>query len=173
MRELVNFQSKKEYHYINDKHYVLSTDFETLLISIYKYCFLHHIYVNRTTIEGSLITDTNIDKFVAYSTLLQKGKSKTNSCFDNAKKLDDKKEQAALIRLMCHGRLELSESISSSDTIKIEYLFTAKTNWICNWLTYYFNNYIEPLPNDEKRIEQFKNDFSELYFALQRIKEMI
>ena len=96
---------KKEYNPVNDKHY-LEGNYENLFKKTSEYCEFNNFIVNRTTIEGELITLENIDKFLLFlDTLLltKEGKDQHNE----VRAIEDIKEKTAKVICECNGRTEM------------------------------------------------------------------
>lgn len=159
-------------------HYVEDNNFDKFITCVKRYCELFHLFIARTTIEGFVITESNIDKFAEFYrsqtkqiVLLPDGTNKVIEKLPKEFKHSDKKECAALVRVMFHGRGELSKNYSQ---IQLSGCKWDKTDrWIPAWLEYYFDHYLDPLDTKEEKINQFKTDFPELDSALQMIRKML
>ena len=158
---------KKEYNPVNDKHY-LEGNYENLIKKISEYCEFNNFIVNRTTIEGELITLENIDKFLLFLdtlSLTKEGKDQHNE----VRAIEDIKEKTAKVICECNGRTEMQNCAE----IKYKRIVGEKTSgWVSEWLKFYFDEFIGSARGEESK-EQFIKDFPHLNNTLQIIESMV
>ena len=158
---------KKEYNPVNDKHY-LEGNYENLFKKISEYCEFNNFIVNRTTIEGELITLENIDKFLLFLdtlSLTKEGKDQHNE----VRAIEDIKEKTAKVICECNGRTEMQNCAE----ITYKRIVGEKTSgWVSEWLKFYFDEFIGSARGEESK-EQFIKDFPHLNNTLQIIESMV
>lgn len=152
-----------------DKHYLEDPNYGNLFKKISKYCEFNNFIVNRTTIEGELITLENIDKFLLFLDTLTLSKEEQKQ-HRQISLLEDIREKTARVICECNGKTETQDSAGNTN----KHIVGEKTGgWVNKWMEFYFNNFIFPLENTELMLAQFKSDFPSLSNTLQIIKNMV
>lgn len=151
-----------------NKHYFNNGDYDNLFRKISKYCNFYNFIVNRTTIEGELITLENIDKFLLFLdtlSLTKEGKNQHNE----VRAIEDIKEKTAKVICECNGRTEMQNCAG----ITYKRIVGEKTSgWVSEWLKFYFDEFIGSAHVEESK-EQFIKDFPHLNNTLQIIESMV
>lgn len=169
IRELIEILLKETYTQVPNNHYFANRNYDRLIENVIKYCKYYNIIVNKTTIEGELITVENIDKFLSYIETLQIPNNDKLQ-HEKIKLITDKKEQTVKVICECNGRTELQ----NTGETKYKSILGKKTDgWVTKWIEYYFENYIEPIAEYNKKLIQFKKDFPSLNNTLQIVIDMI
>lgn len=161
------------------------TNYTELIANVQEYYRNYQIYPVRTTIEGVLITENNYEKIADY--LNDKGKWKFVE--DAYKLLYNETDRVNFLRLLFNGKSDLllkTESVIKNNPGMYPQLQdalmkhrVAKTDWVSEWLQYYFatvagmqpermsRNYFEKQcaePVERSKIlRKFSTDFPELY----------
>lgn len=152
-----------------NKHYFNNGDYDNLFRKISKYCNFYNFIVNRTTIEGELITLENIDKFSLFLDTLNLNGEEQNQ-HKSISMIEDVKEKTVKTICECNGRTEMQDC----GGIKHKHIVGGKTEgWVNKWIEFYFEKYISPLDSVELKLAQIKSDFPSLTNTLQIIANMV
>ena len=178
----------------NNKSYIDDTKFDKFISDIKKYCLMYNTYSVRTTIEGCIVNDKNVDivlKWLKDNKLESNTYEKLQLLIDNR----DIRQKSTILRLCLNGKFDTfenhgkikNEMVKNNKDIyyslkkedydiidKIKSQVGKKTSgWIGDFLEYYFKNNIDKLSTDEQKLERFKHDFEELTNILQIISNMV
>lgn len=169
LRKKIESLLKLSYSPSSGLHYFCDNNYSSLVQSIKSYCEFYNVIVNKTTIEGELITSENLDKFMLYLDALTLNKE-TQRQHHKIKNLPDCNEKTVQVICECNGRSELQDSCG----LKHKSIIGGKTSgWCSKWLDFYFLNYIDPITDDKDKIKQFEKDFPSLNSTLQILKNMV
>lgn len=181
----------KKYELILDSNllYINVDLYERLIGYIETYCKEYNIIPARTTIEGIIINNSNIDKVIEwlYEELNE------ISLLDEILQYDvqtlgkiDIKYRTTIVRVICNGKFDNlktlkqinSEGMINSELYKnikeIQKKIGKKTGgWIIKFIDFYFTHYINPIKDNELKKVEFSKDFPELYNILKIIKSMV
>lgn len=160
-------------------------NYKELIRIVQEYYKNYQIFPVSTTIEGTLITENNYLEIEKY--LIYKGKW---NCMEKAyQMLYNKTDKVNFLRLIFHGKsdflLKTGDIITKNEKMRqelkdvLEKHAIAKTDWVSEWLQYYFaertgmqpekmtQKYFEQWCKKENHrrelIYQFSVDFKELY----------
>lgn len=156
------------FQYNNGCNYVNDGIYSELIRLVKELCETYNVCVNMTTIEGELINNKNIDIFLDFCLKNNYNKKTINSLIS----IPDQKEKVTLTRMFFDGRLDLGEASLVDKTLfsQLDKLSTKTDGWVCKWLDYFWDNYIE---KTEEKTLCFQNYFPNLYHTLLCIKTMI
>lgn len=161
---------------ITNRHYIDDFRYNELMELIQSYCIVHGTIVNWSTIEGELLTYENFDIFVQF---LQ---SKEDDLTDTKKEylkmildVENMKERVVLLLYAFCGKFETMHKPLPPYTDLTKGMLGGKTGgWINDWLTYYFETYmqIESISELEAKNEFLKH-FPGLSRTLQELENMV
>ena len=169
-------------------------NFKELIETVQKYYQSYQIYPVGTTIEGVLITENNYNQLVNY--LVYAGRWKFVE--EAWKLLYNKVDRVNFLRLLFHGKSDLllkKEAVIKNNTGMYKELkepldahSISKTNWVSEWLQYYFSQElgVHPARMSQKDfdkkcadmaaksslLKRFAMNFPELYRFINSIKDL-
>ena len=185
---------------IRDRYYLPlysceDLNYQELLEGIRTYCGNYNYFVWKTTIEGALITEENLEMFEEFAT---KTKVIPKKLKDVSGYLDTRRKNERLnyVRLVFDGKSDFlltKKQISKKNPrIYPDILYNLgsvhKTSgWVSRWIEYYFlesaeigydlpngfrmfSSWIEQEGRRESLIIRFQRDFKELYRFLRKIE---
>lgn len=176
--EKCNFPFDYKWGLINDNL------FKTLNSLIKDYCLGYNIFLFNSTLEGALI---NINNYQLFFNWFSATYPKQVGIF-NKFNLKNLQEKVTLLRLFFGGKFDNLNTVEmqyGKQLIKItnqpfkdlinELLNykIGKTRWIDNFFDYFFENYIDNLPNPTDKIKVFKDNFPEIYNLINVIKNKL
>lgn len=159
--------------------YIGDNDFISLITDIQTFCKMYSIIVNRTTIEGEIITQANTSEFLNFLSTeyfinnpINKEKQQQHSDILN---VPDSYKKTCLIRCEFEGRIDAYVDNSSLifNGKEIQSITDKTSGWINNWLNYYFTHNIDTVEDENVKISIFKRDFPSLFNTLQSFEKMI
>lgn len=159
--------------------YIGDNDFISLITDIQTFCKMYSIIVNRTTIEGEIITQANTSEFLNFLSTeyfinnpINKEKQQQHSDILN---VPDSYKKTCLIRCEFEGRIDAYVDNNSLifNGKEIQSITDKTSGWINNWLNYYFSHNIDTVDDDNVKISIFKRDFPSLFNTLQLFEKMI
>ena len=168
-----------------DKLFIDDYFFELIIIEIKKYCIQYNVLPVRTTIEGVLVNEVNVE--IAYEWIKNKLETDLRQELDNIlsrESINNKKYRTTIIRCCLSGKLDVLKNINEKEVlvdqnvksciVNIKERYGKKTGgWINEFINYYFSRYIDGLDNTELKVEKFANDFKELNFILRKSLNML
>ena len=163
----------------NGSFYIGDNDFISLITDIQTFCEMYSIIVNRTTIEGEIITHENTSEFLKFLSTeyfinnpIIKDKQQQHS---DILSVSDSYKKTCLIRCEFEGRIDAyvdNDSLTFNGK-GIQRIVDKTSGWINDWLNYYFTNNIDTVEDDNIKISIFKRDFPSLFNTLQSFEKMI
>lgn len=169
-------------------------NYKELIQVIQEYYRNYQIFPVSTTIEGTLINQKNYPQIVNY--LIYTGK--WNPLEKAYQMLYNETDRVNFLRLIFHGKsdflMKIGSIIDNNEKIYPELKEAlqghaiAKTDWVSEWLSYYFaektnispekmtqrylEKWCEEIPQRSKMVKQFSKDFSELYQFIDSINQL-
>ena len=163
----------------NGSFYIGDNDFISLITDIQTFCKMYSIIVNRTTIEGEIITQANTSEFLNFLSTeyfinnpINKEKQQQHSDILN---VPDSYKKTCLIRCEFEGRIDAYVDNNSLifNGKEIQSIADKTSGWINDWLNYYFTHNIDTVEDENVKISIFKRDFPSLFNTLQSFEKMI
>jgi predicted ATP-dependent endonuclease of OLD family len=175
------------FRYSYDKHYKFfhGSHYKELQRLTHSYCLFYNVYPVQTTIEGTLVNESNIKEFEDWLKIKFKNQVENiESLFKNG---NSKVISTTIGRLLVNGKYENFKKIPKQGAAKkfppviaakYETIFGLRRNfdktsgWVTEWLDYFFENYILIEEEESIRIQIFKKYFPELYNLIYTLKNL-
>ncbi len=175
-RKYIEQEIKKRIIVDKKNYYNMSHWYDKLIESIKKYCKAYRTIIFRTTVEGAIICEENIE--IVYEWLNVFWKPKKCSEYLAEISILDKKVQVSITRGIFHGKtdylLEFSKSSVPSNIKQIidKYSGGKKTDgWILDFFDWYFEKYMNGTIKEKEY--KFSNDFPEIFEVVKYVNDMI
>lgn len=183
--EKCKFEPNKKLYYIEDQY------FDNMIMLVKHYCIQYNIYPVTTTIEGCIVNIQNLDIVLSWiNTIFDENNINKLNEILNKDILEEGKQnnkyRLIIVRLILNGKLDILKTLKEAkkdnfidkDDLKVieslRKVIGGKTDgWVINFINYYFDKYIDKLPNQFEKENKFKEDFKELSQILQKITNMV
>lgn len=164
--------------------YIEDESFESLIKEIKNYCCEYRVIPVRTTVEGVIVSDSNVEIVIKWmrENLVESGKKELRELLAREPK-ENQKYRTTIVRCILNGKLDNLCGMGDSN-VKINRDVMTKvrnlnskfgkkvSGWIGLFMDYYFQQKMESKKDSQKK-KEFEKDFPELSFILHKSLEMI
>ncbi|MEY8338019.1 retron Eco8 family effector endonuclease [Lachnospiraceae bacterium 62-35] len=197
-KRIYNMAEKCRFHYEYPLCSSRDINYMEMIRLIREYFQEYGIFAARTTIEGMLVTDSNLEMFLGF--LKQYYPKVFSGIYPFPREIVEAEDEVPFIRLMLGGKcdyvmgsrwiIECHTGMEPDLKDKLEHVRISKTRWVTDWLRYYFCLQMGLVRQEEqdifhflKKLEKkeemqklkyrFIRDFPELFQFIQMINQMV